>query len=362
MPERFHVSAEEQVRIPHESIRETVSAIFRKMGEPASNAETAANTLVTADLWGTETHGVSNMVRYYIEYYGKGEIKADPQWHIVRETPSTAVMDADRGLAIILGKVAMQTAIDKAKDVGVGMVTLINAGHSGALGVHAAQAANQGLIGMVMTAGGARMVPTFGAEGRLGTDPIAFAAPARHEAPFIFDAAMSSVAHNKIRIAQRLGSDILPGWLAEDDGTPIMDERPAPDGDSPLLLPFGGSRAIGSHKGYGLGLMVTIMTTLLPGMQPTMVSGTKGGEHLFAAYDIEAFADPEEFKTNMDDMLRTLRETPPAPEADRVVYAGLPEYENEQDRRANGVPLHNEVVAWFDDIASELEVPPLRRM
>ena len=331
------------------------------MGEPDDNAAAAATTLVTADLWGTESHGVSNMVRYYIDYYARGEIKADPQWRTVRETPATAVIDADSGLTIILGQIAMRLAIEKARSVGVGTVSLINAGHSGALGVHAAQAANEGLLGMVMTCGGMRMLPTFGSEERLSTNPIAFAAPARGEPPFIFDAAMSSVAHNKIRIAQRLGATILPGWLAEDDGTPVMHERAAPDSDHPPMLPFGGSRTIGSHKGYGLGLMVTILTTLMPGMKPTMLTGEKGGEHIFTAYDIAAFTDRDIFLSNMGEMLRSLRETPPAPGADRVVYAGLVEHETEVDRRANGVPLHKDVVAWFDDICHELDVPPFTK-
>ena len=153
MLERFKVPVEDQVHVPHESLRQTVSAIFEKMGEPPKNAEAAANTLVTADLWGVETHGVSNMVRIYIERYGDGRTKADPQWRVVRETPGTAVMDADQGLAIILGPTAMQMAVEKAREVGVGYVSMINAGHSGALGVHAMVAAQQDMLGLVMTPG-----------------------------------------------------------------------------------------------------------------------------------------------------------------------------------------------------------------
>ena len=136
MLERFKVPCDDQVLVPHESLRRTVSAIFQKMGETPDNAATAADTLVTADLWGVESHGVSNMVRYYVEWYGNGRIKANPQWSIVREKPGTAMIDADRGLAIILGPTAMEIAIEKARDVGVGYVSMVNAGHSGAVGVH----------------------------------------------------------------------------------------------------------------------------------------------------------------------------------------------------------------------------------
>ena len=361
MLERFKVPAQDQVRVPHESLRRTLSAIFEKMGEPPHNVDAAVETLVTADLWGVESHGVSNMVKIYVERYGDGRIKADPQWRILRETPATAMIDADEGLAIIIGRSAMNLAVEKAKNVGVGYVSLINAGHSGALGVHAMTAARQDMLGLVMTTGGSRMVPTFAAEGMLGTNPIAFAAPARNEAPFVFDAAMTGVAQNKIRLARRMGAKLLPGWLAGDDGTPTMREIDPPDTDNPLMLPFAGTRELGSHKSYGIAMMVMIMSTLMAGQRPTMLSGELGGEHVFAAFNIEAFTDLDEFKDNMDGTLKALREAEPAPGHDRVFYAGLSEYEHEQDRRANGIPLHREVVDWFDDLAGELEIPRLER-
>ena len=183
MLERFKVPAQDQVRVPHESLRRTLSAIFEKMGEPPHNVDAAVETLVTADLWGVESHGVSNMVKIYVERYGDGRIKADPQWRILRETPATAMIDADEGLAIIIGRSAMNLAVEKAKNVGVGYVSLINAGHSGALGVHAMTAARQDMLGLVMTTGGSRMVPTYAAKGMLGTNPIAFAAPPETRPP-----------------------------------------------------------------------------------------------------------------------------------------------------------------------------------
>lgn len=361
MLERFKAPCDDQVLVPHESLHRTVSAIFQKMGETPDNAAAAADTLVTADLWGVESHGVSNMVRYYVEWYGNGRIKANPRWSIVREKPGTAMIDADRGLAIILGPTAMEIAIEKARDVGVGYVSMVNAGHSGAVGVHAMIAARHDMLGLVMTTGGTRMVPTFASEGMLGTNPIAFAAPAHTEAPFIFDAAMSGVAQNKIRIAKRLGAKLYPGWLADAEGTPILDEIDPPDGDAPPMLPFAATRELGSHKAYGLAMMVTIMSTLMAGQQPSMLTGEPGGEHVFAAFDIAAFTDVQRFKDDMDMTLRTLREAKPAPGQKRVLYAGLSEHEEEQRRRKQGIPLHREVVKWFDHIAGELEIPMLER-
>ena len=359
MLERFKVPPVDQVRVTHESLRETVTAIFEKMGESHEDAALAADVLVTTDLRGVESHGVSNMLRYYVKYYQDGSLKARADWRIVREAPGTATIDADGGLAIILGPKAMQIAIDKAREVGVGVVNMFNAGHSGAIGHHAMLAAQQDMIGMCMTAGGRRVVPTFGAEPMFGTNPIAIAAPARREAPFLFDAATCSIAGNKVRLADRVDAKLLPGWLADVDGNPIMEETSVLAGDQYSLLPLGTSREQGSHKGYGFATMAEILATLLSGALPNMIPGGAKGKHYFAAYNVAAFTDLGAFKDNMDAMLQTLKNTKPAPGHDRVLYPGLPEYEDEQERRANGIPLHREVVQWIQDIASEFAIPTL---
>jgi len=361
MLERFKVPTQDQVRVSHESLHRTVAAIFEKMGETPEDASVAADILVTADLRGVESHGVSNMMPYYIKYYENGTIKARPEWRIVRELPGTATIDADRGLVIILGPRAMQMAIDKAKKVGVGVVTIKNAGHSGALGSHAILAAEQDMVGVVMSAGGLRVSPTFARESLLGTNPIAVAAPARNEVPLLFDAAMCSVAVNKIRLAQRVGATLAPGWIADKDGGPLMEESPAPEEDTYSLLPLGGNREQGSHKGYGLALMVETLTTLISGAMPTLLGESQHiSKHHFAAYNIEAFTDLEVFKDNMDQFLSALKNAETAPGQDRVIYPGIPEHEDERDRRVNGIPLHEEVVRWFEDTASEFAIPGLQ--
>ena len=175
MLERFKVPAADRIHIPEASLRSTTTAIFEKMGVPAEDAATGADTLVMTDLRGVESHGVSNMLRAYVERYQSGNMNPRPRWRIVRETSATARIDADTGLAVILGPRFMQIAVDKARTTGVGMVTVGNAGHAGPLGHHALVAATQDMIGVVMSAGGAGTAPTFGAEGRLGTNPIAVA-------------------------------------------------------------------------------------------------------------------------------------------------------------------------------------------
>ena len=360
MLERFKVPPDDQVRVPEQALRATVAAIFEKMGETAEDAATGADVLVTADLRGVETHGVSNMLRAYVQRYSEGAMKARARWRVTKESPATATVDADTGLVTILGPRLMGIAIEKARAVGVGIVAVSNAGHSGAIGHHAMLAAEQDMIGVTMTSGGAAMVPTFGAEPRFGTNPIAIAAPARNEAPFLFDVATTAVAGNKTALARRVGAAVEPNWIADLDGRPITDGRKMPELGDYFMLPFGGTRENGSHKGYGFAMMSEVMTAVLAGAAPGMLPGTRGSSHHFAAYDIAAFADVDRFKDTMDEMLRTLRTTRPAPGHDRVLYPGLSEHEEERERRANGIPLHREVMEWFDDITAELSLPALQ--
>ena len=365
MLERFKVPVDDEVRVPEASLRATVAAIFEKMGTSSEDAAVGADVLVTTDLRGVETHGVSNMLRSYVKAYQEGNINPRPSWRIERESPATAVIDGDQGLGIIQGPRAMQIAIDKARQVGVGVVTMRNSGHLGAVGHHAMLAAKQDMVGICMTAGGTHVVPTFGAEGRMGTNPISIAAPGRNEAPILFDAATSAIAGNKVYLANRVGAGTLPGWIADKHGSPIMEEVPFPPRGEFVQLPLGGTREQGSHKGYGFAMMAEVLCTFLAGIVPTMLrpdSKTIPYGHHFAAYDIAAFADVDQFKDTMDQMLTTLKTTTPAPEHDRVLYPGLSEHEEEQERRANGIPLHKEVVEWFDSMTSELSLPPLQTL
>jgi LDH2 family malate/lactate/ureidoglycolate dehydrogenase len=205
-------------------------------------------------------------------------------------------------------------------------------------------------------------VPTFGAKPLLGTNPIAFAAPARQEAPLLFDAATSAIAGNKIRLAMRLGSPLLPGWVTDKDGHPIMEEKPVFDRDDFYQAPLGGTREQGSHKGYGFAMMAEVLSTVLAGALPTMLAPGSGSKTHFAAYNIEAFTDVEQFKNTMDDMLKTLRTAQPAAGQERVLYPGLSEAEEVVHRRADGIPLHKEVLQWFTECTSELGVAPLESM
>ena len=187
----------------------------------------------------------------------------------------------------------------------------------------------------------------------LGLNPIGIAAPTREEVPFIFDASMSSVAGNKIGIAQRLKQKLLGGWIAKPDGTPIMEECSIPD--EFLILPLGGTREIGSHKGYGLLVMVDILCGVLSGSGPAFQQRA-GTSHNFLAYRIDAFTNVDTFKDDMDVYMKGLRESPTAPGHERVLYAGLLESETEVERRKRGIPYHPEVVEYLRKTATDLGV------
>jgi L-2-hydroxycarboxylate dehydrogenase (NAD+) len=253
--ERFKPAAGDLVHVPEPSLRKTVTALFEKVGLPPEDAAEGADVLVMTDLRGVESHGVSNMLRTYIQQYRQGILNPKPQWRIVREAQGTATIDGDRGLGMIQGPRAMRLAMEKAQNVGVGVVTIFNSGHLGAVGHHAMIAAKGNMVGMCLTATGASVVPTFASEPRFGTNPISIAAPARNEAPVYFDVATSAIAGNKVRLAARVGAPLLPGWVTDKEGNPVMEETPASERGQFWHLPLGGTREQGSHKGYGFALM-----------------------------------------------------------------------------------------------------------
>lgn len=365
MLKHFQVSEEDAVRIQADKLRSTVEQIFSKMGEDEESSKIGADVLLYADLRGVDTHGVSNMLRNYVNLYSEGALKPCANWKVVHETASTATVDADGGLGIIVCKPIMELAIEKARKTGSGSIAIRNSGHAGAVGYFAHMAARADMLGMAMTSGGNAMIPTFGAEPRLGTNPIAFAAPAATEPPFLFDFATTTIARNKIGLARRMGKPPQAGWLSHDDGTPDM--VGGQDGvgghsdfnyvnQSNQLLPLGGTRELGSHKGYSLGVMVDIISGQLSRASGFANLQANRRAHFVQAWDLAGFCNPDEFKTGMDGMLKTLRETKPMPGAERVVYAGLPEAETEMERLRNGIPLHKEVIDWFSSICAELSI------
>lgn len=357
MLERFLVPEEDRVYVKQERMRAATETIFLKMGLSREDADLSTDVLMVSDLRGCETHGVSNMLRRYVGMYSDGTLNPRPNVRVVRESDVTATMDSDMGLGLHVAPGAMEIAMEKAEKFGMGSVCVANATHLGMLAYHAMLALPNDMIGVTMIAGNPlSMVPTFGAEKRMATNPWAWAAPARKMPPFVFDVATTQVAGNKLALAARLGAKLEPGWITRLDGDPIMEEANLPgDRDQYHMLPIGGTREQGSHKGYGFAVVAEVMAQILPGMGAAFLHpGTMG--HFVSAYKIEAFTDAEKFKDDMDDFLEGLASTPPAPGHDRVVYAGLPEHEETQKRLAEGIPYHREVIDWFQSISAELDL------
>lgn len=357
MLEQFHVPEDSAVRVSHTALLETAKAMFERVSVPHDDARIAADALVRADLRGVDSHGVSNMLRTYLSACKSGVINPQPNIKVLCETPATANLDSDRGLGVVAAPKAMEMAISKAKDVGVGMVTVCNGRHLGMASYHAMMALEHDMIGVCVTTAAPRVVPTFGAVPRMGTNPIAVAAPAKREPPFVFDAATSVISGNKITIAHRLGTKLLGGWVPDDNGVPIMEEVESPTHAMPAILPLGSTREMSSHKGYGLACVVDILSGILSGGGYGIFPGRPYNYHMVAAYRIDAFTDVDGFKGMMDEFLQTLKETPPAPGYDRVLVPGQPEWEMEQDRLANGIPLHEEVIQWFRRTCKEMGIP-----
>ncbi|MGH1492389.1 MAG: Ldh family oxidoreductase [Acidimicrobiales bacterium] len=352
--ERFTVPDDIAVRVPQEAMRTTVENIFGSQGLSDEAATQAADTLIYADLRGIDSHGVSNMFPIYMHWFDEGVINPKAKPTVIREAAAVATVDDDRGLGLATGPLAMDMAIAKAAECGIGAVTVTNGRHYGAAGYHAHRAVPHDMIGVSMTIGGLMVMPTFGSKPMVGLNPIAVAVTGGSQPDFVFDASMSSVAGNKIRIAERLGANVLPGWISDGEGNPIMTESPVPE--EWWMLPTGGLRDGGSHKGYSLAMMVDVLCGLLGGDPPGFMRPSGDVSHHFMAYKIDAFCDVAEFTEHMDQFLTGLIETPPAGDHDRVVYAGLTAAETEVDRLARGIPYHPKVVQYFKDTAAAVGV------
>jgi LDH2 family malate/lactate/ureidoglycolate dehydrogenase len=353
MLERFKVPEKDRVYVPQEKVRAATEAVFRHAGVDAKGAKQCADVLITNDLRGVESHGISNQLRNYMRWYADGSLNPRPNVKVLRETDTTALIDSDGALGIHVAPDAMRMAIAKAKKHGTGTVAVIKAGHLGGAGYHASLAAQQNMIGQAMAGpGGNQTVPTFGAEPRFGTHPIAWSAPARNQPPFLFDVATTQVAGNKIALAKRVGATLEPGWITGLDGEPIMERVHPPE--KYYQLPMGGTRENASHKGYGFMAMIDIMCNTMTGVGAGFLTG--GGGQMFIATDIEAFIDLDTYFDWMDKFLEGLKNTKPAKGHDRVLYPGLSEWEETQARSKKGIPYHREVIEWFESYAAEVGV------
>ena len=343
--------------INHEKLTRFVSRSFEKLGVPAGDAEIAANVLVASDLRGVDTHGVIrfNPHAWYVKWLRDGVMTAKPNIRVIKENASTALLDADNGMGFVAGHRAMELAIKKARESGVGIGTVRNSRHYGMSAYYSMLALPHDMIGIAMTNASRQVVPTFGREARFGTDPISFAIPAQHEQAFVLDMATTTAAAGKLELAIRLGKPVPTGWALNEKAEPTTDPKVAQQ--ARRLLPLGGSRESGSHKGYGLGILVEILCGVLTGTLTALNPNQEPRGHFFGAIDPSAFRPAAEFKADMDRLIRELKSTPPVEGESRVYVAGEIEFETAEERSERGIPLHSSVLNGLRDVAAQLGVP-----
>jgi len=341
-------------RINHEKLTRFVQAAFEKLGVAAGDAQIAAEALVAADLRGVDTHGVIRFSphAWYVKWLSEGSMTAKPNIRVTSETPSTALLDGDRGMGMVIGHRAMELAIDKAQSCGIGMVGVRNSRHYGMSAQYAMQALAHDMIGIAMTNAGRQVVPTFGREARFGTNPMCFAVPADKELPFVLDMATTTAAAGKLELAARLEKSIPTGWALDEKAQATQDPRIAQR--ARRLLPLGGSRDNGSHKGYGLAVLVEILCGVLTGTVTALNADQDPRGHFFGAIRVDAFRPVAEFKKDMDRLIRELKSTPPIEGQRRVYVAGEIEFETAEERAERGIPLLPSVLKGLREVSEQL--------
>lgn len=340
--------------------------IFQSIGFSESDAQLASTTLLSADLRGVDSHGIARLAGY-VRLYDHGQLNPTPKIRIVHETPSTAVVDGDAGVGLVVAPKAMQIAIEKAQNVGSGWISVQNSNHFGIAGYHAMLALAHDMIGMAMTNAAPLVAPTFSLEKMLGTNPIAVAVPAQEEPAFVADFASTAAAYGKFEILQRKNLPAPLGWAQDATGEITTDANPIKSGGA--LLPLGSDREHGSHKGYGLGAIVDIFSGVLSGanygpwVPPFATAGFmaaaegvgKGTGHFLGAMRIDGFRPAEEFKANMDIWIRRFRAAQ-AVEGKKVLIPGDPEREIEAERQQNGLDLLPPVVQSLEELSQRFGV------
>lgn len=333
----LHLPEDSSIRIPHQAIHAQIVSILESVGAKQHHAQVTADALTLASLRGVDTHGVTNIVRYTEAILD--ETYTCPQnIEILSESDTTALITCDNGLGFPAAHEGMQIAMQKASKHGLGMTTIRDGHHIGMVAYYAMLALEKDMIGIAMTNAGPAVRPALARKPMLGTNPIAFAAPAEKENNFILDMATSTVASGKIGLARRLGVPIPEGWAVGAEGEPIT-EPPGDRGDHWAQNPLGNTREQGAHKGYGLAVMVDILCGVLSGGGYSSMIGSGRNMSWTMAIDIASFRPVNEFKDMMDQMIQDLHETPAEAGVEAVLIAGDPEEEAKQDREANGIPI-----------------------
>lgn len=334
--------------------------VFRSMGCPEADATLATESLLAADLRGVDSHGVARLIGY-VRLWEAGRINPTPRVGVTYETPSTAVVDGDGGLGLVVAPKAMEVAIEKARMAGTGWVSVRNSNHFGIAGYHAMKALAHDMIGLAMTNASPLVAPTHSLDRLLGTNPIAVAIPAAEQPDFVADFATTTAANGKLEILQRKNQPAPTGWIQDKEGNVSTNPNELKDGGA--LQPLGGET--GSHKGYCLGSVVDIFSAVLSGanygpwvppfvafLQPPADPVGQGIGHFFGAMRVDAFRPADEFKAHMDNWISTFRNARAVP-GQQVLIPGDPERESSAKRLLEGIPLLDPVVKDLEAVGQK---------
>lgn len=356
----FHTFTEER-------LRNFTKSVFLRMGCSAGDADLATDVLLRSDLRGIDSHGVARLSGY-IRLWEKGRINATPNIRIVHETPTTATVDGNAGLGLVVAPFAMKVAMEKAALYGSGWVAVKNSNHFGIAGYHALLAIEKDMIGISMTNASPLVAPTYASERLLGTNPMCYAFPAGKYPPVVVDMATAAAANGKLEIAQRANQPIPEGWAQDKDGHGSTDPNALKNGGS--LLPLGSDKDHGSHKGYGLSATVDILTAVLSGanygpwvppfvafLEPSANPVGEGLGHFFGAMRIDGFRPAKDFKDHLDNWIERFQSAKTVDPDKKVIIPGEPEYAFEQERKISGIPLVEPVVNDLNDLADKLQIP-----
>lgn len=337
-------------RYKKEELMDFVVRYLTKLSVPEEDARIVGDVLISADLRGIDSHGLHRLGSYYGNRIGKKLMNPNTPYKLVNETPTTALIDGGNGLGQVAGYHAMKLCIEKAKNAGLAAVTVNNSNHYGIAGYYSMMALEHDMIGISMTNSQPFVAPTYGKKPVLGTNPISVAVPAGNEYPYVLDMATSAVAYGKIQIYNKKNEPIPDGWGIDSEGLPTNDATKIKAGGIGALLPLGGLDITSGYKGYGLSFMVDILCSVLSGGNHlTNVKGPgsqdpTGVSHFFLAIDVLAFRPLEDFKAQMDDSIRILKQSPHAAGQDKIYIAGEKEFDLEKHNLEHGVPLLQQIV------------------
>jgi len=342
--------------------------VMVKAGIPVQDAGIIGDALLQADKLGFDSHGVNRLKSIYLDRIKEGILNPVTNYKIIREGPTTAVIDGQNGMGHVIAFNSMKLAIEKAKKFGMGMVTVRNSSHYGFAGYYPLMAVKENMIGITGTNARPSIAPTFGVENMLGTNPLTFGIPSDEAFPFLLDCATSITQRGKVELYAREGKDLPKGWVIDRNGesktnsAEVLEDLIA---GKAALTPLGGvGEDTGGYKGYGYATVVEILSAALQqGAFMKMLIGSKDGKkvpysigHFFIVIDINAFTDPEDFKKTTGDILRELRASVKMPGQNRIYTAGEKEHNTWLERKDKGVPFNRELLEEFRGLCNSYDL------